>query len=114
MGIARYENISINSLTFGKSDFGEQTTAQTLLFKTRALVHDVANSVRISEKYRVYQDLTNFRINYTPAARNIVDNQHLYSLTWRDKDWRITDVRESNDRQWVTLMCYRTDPVTSV
>ena len=114
MGIARYESISVNQLGFAKSSFGEQTTSITEWFKTRALTHDVANSVRISEKYRVYQDLVNFTLNYTPNTREIVDNQNLYSITWRGKDWRITDVRESNDRMKVTFLCYRTDPQTAV
>lgn len=114
MSIRRYENIRINNLTFGSSAFGEQTTNQAKWFDTRALVSDVANSLRISEKYRMYQDMTSFLINYTPNARTIVDNQNLYSITWRNKDWRITDVRETNDRQHVLLMCYRSDPVTAV
>lgn len=114
MAIARYENISVNALTFAKSGFGEQTTSEALSFRTRAVVHDVANSVKISEKYRLYQDLTTFRVNYTPATRHMVDNQNLYSIEWRNASWRITDVRESNDRQWVTFMCYRSDPQTAV
>ena len=78
------------------------------------MVGDVANSVKISEKYRVYQDLVNFTIHYTPNAKMIVDNQNLYSIKWRNHDWRITDARESNDRMSVKLLCYRTDPVTAV
>jgi len=101
-------------LTFGMSNVGEQSTTQTKRFGTRALVGDVSNSVRISEKYRLYQDLVNFTLNYTPNTKAIVDSQQLYSITWRNADWRITDVRESNDRMRVTFLCYRSDPVTSV
>lgn len=114
MSIKRYENIRINALTFSKSAFGEQTTTMTKWFDTRALVSDVSNSLRISERYRLYQDMTNFTINYTPNAKQMVDRQDLYSITWRGHDWRITDARETNDRQHVILMCYRTDPVTAV
>ena len=114
MAIARFENISINNLTFGKSDFGEQSTTQTKWFETRARVADVANSVKIADKYRLYQDLVNFTLNYTPNIKKIVDSQQLYSITWRGNDWRITDVRESNDRMKVTLLCYRNDPETTV
>ena len=46
--------------------------------------------------------------------KTIVDDQHLYSITWRNRDWRITDCRESNDRMTVMFMCYRNDPVTAV
>jgi hypothetical protein len=46
--------------------------------------------------------------------KTIVDNQNLYSITWRGKDWRIDNVRESDDRMNVTFMCYRSDPVTAV
>lgn len=114
MAIARFENIKINNLTFSKSDFGEQSTTQTLWFETRARVASVANSLKISEKYRLYQDLTNFTLNYTPNMKTIVDNQHLYSITWRGKDWRIDNARESDDRMSIVFMCYRNDPVTAV
>ena len=114
MAIARFENVDINNLTFGKSDFGEQSTTQTKWFSTRARVHSVANSLKIADKYRLYQDLVNFTLNYTPNIKAIVDRQDLYSITWRGNSWRITDVRESNDRMRVTFMCYRSDPVTAV
>lgn len=114
MAIARFENIAINNLTFSKSDFGEQTTTQTKWFDTRARVSDVANSVRIADKYRLYQDLVQLTLNYTPNIKQIVDRQDIYSITWRGHDWRITDCRESNDRMSVMFVCYRTDPVTAV
>jgi len=114
MAIARFENIKINNLTFGKSDFGEQSTTQSLWFETRARVASVANSLKIAEKYRLYQDMTNFTLNYTPNMKTIVDNQHLYSITWRGKDWRIDNARESDDRMNIVFMCYRSDPVTAV
>lgn len=114
MAIARFEEITVKSLTFGKSDFGEQSTTQTNWFKTRARVHSVANSLRISEKYRLYQDVVNFTLNYTPNTKEIVDNQNLYSINWRGKDWRIDNVRESDDRMTVLILAYRTDPVTAV
>lgn len=114
MSITRFENITINNLTFDKSDFGEQSTSQTEWFATRAKVADVANSVKISDKFRIYQDLVNFTLNYTPNMKTIVDNQQSYSITWRGNSWRITDVRESNDRMRVTFMCYRSDPATAV
>ena len=114
MGIVRYENIAVNHVTNGTDDLGEYTTTITKWFDTRGLVHDVANSLRISERYRVYQDLVQITLNYTPNTKTIVDNQNLYSITWRNLDWRITDVRESNDRQKVTFICYRNDPETPV
>jgi hypothetical protein len=114
MSIARFENININNLTFTKSDFGESATVQTLWFATRARVSSVANSLKIADKYRLYQDLTNFTLNYTPNMKKIVDDQNLYSITWRGKDWRIDNVRESDDRMNVIILCYRSDPVTAV
>jgi len=41
MAIARFEQITVKNLAFAKTDFGEQTTAQTDWFKTRARVHSV-------------------------------------------------------------------------
>jgi hypothetical protein len=114
MAIARFENVSINNLTFSKDDFGEQSTTQTLWFHTRARVSSVANSLQISDKYRLYQDLVNFTFNYTPNIKKIVDSQNLYSINWRGNDWRITDAREANDRMTVLILCYRSDPVTAV
>lgn len=114
MAIARFENIAVNNLTFSESDFGEGQTIQTKWFDTRARVSDVANSLKIADKYRLYQELTQFTLNYTPNVKRIVDGQDKYSITWRGQDWRITDVREANDRMTVLLLCYRNDPATAV
>jgi hypothetical protein len=114
MGIKRYENLTIGNVVNGTADFGQYTTTITPWFETRGLVADVANSLRISERYRVYQELVNFTFNYTPNMKQIADDQDLYSVNWRDKDWRITDIRESNDRMSVTFMCYYNDPNSPV
>lgn len=114
MSIARFENITVNRLTFAKSSFGEQSTAVSLWFATRAKVHSVSNNVRISEKYRVYADMVNFTVNYTPNTKEIVDNQNLYSINWKNFDWRIDSIRETDDRMKVTMTCVRNDPVTAV
>jgi hypothetical protein len=114
MAIARFENIAVNQLSFGQSDFGEQSTTQTLWFRTRARVHSVANNVRISDKYRVYSDIVNFTLNYTPNTKEMIDNQNLYSINWRGFDWRIDNVREADDRMTVTILCVRNDPVVAV
>lgn len=114
MAIARFENITVKSLTFGLSGFGEQSTTQTEWFKTRARVHSVTNHVRISEKYRVYSDVVEFTLNYTPNTKEMVDNQNLYSINWKGFDWRIDNVREADDRMTVRLLCVRNDPVVAV
>jgi hypothetical protein len=114
MAIARFENVAVNNLTFGQSTFGEQSTTQTLWFNTRARVHSVANNVKISDKYRVYSDIVNLTLNYTPNLKTIIDNQNLYSITWRGFDWRIDNVREADDRMTAMLLCVRNDPVVAV
>lgn len=114
MGIARFENTIINSVTNGVDTLGQYTTTITPLFTSRAVVKDVRNSLRITEKYRIYQDMVNVTFNYTPNIKRIVDNQQDYSITWRGFDWRVTDVFESDDRMKVTLVCYRNDPSTPV
>lgn len=114
MTIKRYENVKIKTVATTTSSLGEQTTAVTEWFESRALVSDVANQLRISERYRVYADLVNFMFNYTPNMKTIVDNQDQYSFEWRGKNWRITDCRETNDRQYVSFVCYRNDPVVPV
>ena len=88
MTIVRYENLTINNVENGTDLYGAYTTTITEWFQTRGLVHDVANSLRISERYRVYQDLVSITVNYTPNTKEIVDNQNLYSITWRGFDWR--------------------------
>jgi hypothetical protein len=72
MAIARFENITVNRLSFGTSSFGEQSTTESLWFQTRARVHSVANHVKISDKYRVYSDIVEFTLNYTPNTREMV------------------------------------------
>ena len=114
MAIARFENITVNRLTFGVSTFGEQSTTITQWFQTRARVHSVANHVKISEKYRVYSDVVDFTLNYTPNTKEMIDNQNLYSIKWRNFDWRIDNVREADDRMTVKIMCVRNDPVAAV
>ena len=114
MAIARFENIIVKNLTFGKSSFGEQTTTTADWFETRARVSSVSNNVKISEKYRVYADIVNFTLNYTPNTRTIVNNQNLYSINYRSFDWRIDAVRETDDRMNVILTCVRNDPVAAV
>ena len=114
MAIARFENITVNRLSFGKSSFGEQNTTQALWFQTRAKVHSVANQVKITDKYRVYSDVVDFTLNYTPNTKEIIDNQNLYSINWRNFDWRIDSVREADDRMTVAIMCVRNDPVVAV
>ena len=114
MAIARYENISVNNLAFATDSVGQGNSTITKWFDTRARVMDVRNSVGITKDDRVYSDLAKFVLNYTPNTKRIVDYQNLYSITWRNADWRITDVMESNDRMNVTIYAYRNDPVTTV
>jgi hypothetical protein len=114
MAIARFENITVNRLTFSADGFGEQSTTQTLWFNTRARVHSVSNHVRIAEKYRVYSDIVEFTLNFTPNTREMVNNQNLYSIVWKNFAWRIDNVRESDDRMTVKILCVRNDPVVAV
>lgn len=114
MGIARFENVAINTVTNGVDTVGQYTTTITPWFTTRARVSDVANSLRIAEKYRAYQELVNLTFNYTPNMKMVVNNQNLYNVTWRNLEWRITDAKESNDRMSITLLCFYNDPNTPV
>jgi hypothetical protein len=109
MGIARYETVDICLVGSTKNSLGEQISTITKQFTTSAKVADVANTLSISEKYRLYSDLVHLTFNYTPAIKAIVDNQHNYSLNWRAQDWRITDVKESIDRMSVTILAYRNE-----
>ena len=113
MSIARFENITVNRLTFGSSSFGEQSTTITKWFDTRARVHSVSNTVRISDRYRVYADIVEFTLNYTPNTKEIIDNQNLFSIKWKNLDWRLDSVREADDRMAVRFMCVRNDPVVA-
>lgn len=114
MSINRFENVTINNVTNGVDTLGQYTTTITPWFTSRARVRDVNNSVRIAERYRVYTDLVNLTFNYTPWMKQIVDDQNAYSITWRGQDWRVTDVRESDDRMYITLLCYYNSPSTPV
>lgn len=114
MAITRYEPVTINTLAFGVSALGEQQTTITKWFATRAKVSDVRNNLRISDAYRIYSDMVNLQFNYTPNIRKVADNQPNYSITYRNQDWRVTDVFESDDRMKITLVCYRNDPSVRV
>lgn len=114
MAIARFEPVIVNTVTNSINEVGEQTTTIAEWFKTKAYVKDVHNSLRISDRYRIYSDLVNLTFNYTPNMRTIVNVQEDYSITYRGQDWRITEVFESNDRMKVTFMCYRNDPSVPV
>ena len=114
MGIARFENVEVYDLTFTTSSYGEGVTTKTLKFTSRPMVHEVKTSLIISEKYRIYQNLINFKFNYTPNVRDISINQNLYCFNWRNQEWRIESAVESNDRMSVTFLCYHNAPVTKV
>jgi hypothetical protein len=114
MAIARFENVDVNTLTFGKDSFGEGTTTITKKFTSRPLVSSVKNSLAITKDTRIYQDLIMFKFNYTPWTQDVVNSQNLYSFTWRGFDWRIENCIESNDRMSMTALCYRSDPLTKV
>ena len=114
MGIARYEDVSVYTLTFSTSDYGDTQTTKTLKFTSRPLTHEVKNSLSITDKYRVYAGLINFTFEFTPYTQDMYNNQNDYSISWRGNDWRIDSVLESNDRMKVTFLCYRNDPATTV
>jgi len=112
--VLRVDEISINNLSFTITNLGEQTTVETLWFKTRAKTKSVHNRIRTLEKFRQYDNMMDFIVNYTPNMRTISDNQEDYSITFRGTSWRIAEVYEHDDRQWVSLMCYRNEPSVAV
>ncbi len=112
--IERFETISINTLSFTKSAFGEQGTVETLWFKTRAKVHEVNSSVKIEDKYRGYGDITQFQVNYSPNMKAVVNDPGNYSISYDGMSWRIEDSKSDNSRQHVMLLCFRNDPSTAV
>jgi len=114
MAIKRFENVDVNTLTFSTNSYGENVTTITKKFTGRPLVSSVKNSLQITSDTRIYQDLINFKFQYTPWIQDIVINQNLYSFTWRTQDWRITNAIEADDKMSVTILCYRSDPVTKV
>lgn len=114
MAIARYEQVDINNVNNSVDDLGQYTTVLSKWFSTRARVQDVHNGLQINKDTRVYTDLVKLTMNYTPWTRRMVDSQQLYSITYRNVDWRITDCFESNDKMNITFLCYRNDPVVPV
>ena len=114
MGIARFETAEVYTLSFATTAYGDTTTIKTLKFTSRPLIETVKNDLRITEKYRVYTGLINLTFQYTPNTRDMYDNQNLYSIKWRNHDWRIDSAVESNDRMKVTFTCYHNDPSTAV
>ena len=112
--ISRFETISINTISTTKSAFGEQSVTETLWFKTRAKVHEINSSIDIKDKFREYNDLVAFTVNYSPNFKTIVQEPGEYSITYENQSWRIQDARGTDDRQHVVVTCYRNDPQTAV
>jgi hypothetical protein len=99
--VLRVDEISINNLSFTITNLGAKTKS-------------VHNRIRTLEKFRQYDNMMDFIVNYTPNMRTISDNQEDYSITFRGNSWRIAEVFEHDDRQWVSLMCYRNEPSVAV
>lgn len=114
MAIARYEEAQVYTLSFATSAYGDTVTTKTLKFQSKPEIREVKNDLRITDKYRVYTGVINFTFNFTPYTRDMYDNQNLYSIVWRNNDWRIDSAIESNDRMKVTFLCYHNDPSTAV
>jgi len=72
--IVRFETISINTLSFTKSAFGEQGVTQTLWFKTRAKIHEVGN-------YSITYDGDSWRIE---DAKSDNSRQHVRLMCFRN------------------------------
>ena len=114
MGIARYEDVNVYTLSFNTNEYGETVTTKTLKFNSKPEIKEVKNDLRITDKYRVYTGLISLTFNFTPYTRDMYDNQNLYSITWRNHDGRIDSPVESNDRMKITFLCYHNDPSTQV
>ena len=110
----RWDSVSVSLVTTAIDSTGSQTFTKTGTAKLGAQVFDVHSSLVISERYRSYQDLTNFKIRYTPFMRTVVNSQENYCITYRNQDFRITDVFEDSSRQFVTLLCYANKPGTAL
>jgi hypothetical protein len=114
MGIARYEDVNVYTLSFTTNAYGDTVTIKTLKFNSKPEIRTVKNDLRITDKYRVYTGLIYMVFNFTPYTRDMYDFQNLYSITWRGHDWRIDSPVESDDRMKVTFLCYHNDPSTQV
>ena len=114
MAIARYENITINNVINNVDSYGQQTTSLTKAFATRAKVEDLKTGTSINKDDRIYTELVRFTLNYTPNTLNMVNNQNLFAINYRNADWRINDCMEANDRMSITFMCYRNKPTVPV
>lgn len=112
--VLRVEQVAFNSLTFAKTSQGEQTTTETLFLNTRAHTDDVRSDENIREHLRQYDDLVRFTVNYTPNVQTIVNGMESYSVSYRNKSWRIVDAYEHQDRQRVTFTCFYNAPSTAV
>lgn len=108
--VMRYEPVTINTVTNGTDEFGQQTTTIAQWFVTRAVISNVSNALRIAEKYRVYNDIVHMKLNWTPNSQTIAGNTKGYAMTWRGQDWRISEGRVTDDRMHVVFLCYRNDP----
>jgi hypothetical protein len=114
MGVAQFENVQVSTLSFSTSSSGEQSTAKTDFFKTRATVENITNSMRISEKYRLYSSVVKMTFNFSPNMKTVVRHHEQYSIAYRSQDWRIAEAREADDRMTVSLFLYTQTPSAAV
>lgn len=114
MAIVKFDNVTIKNVINSVDAVGQYTTTLTDWFKTRGIAADVTQTLKISEKYRVYDDLFTITLNYTPNTRHMADNHHNYAIAFRGKDWRIVDIYETNDKMKVRFLCYHNDPSVRV
>jgi hypothetical protein len=121
MGTVKEDMIKPEMIIIGTED-GSRTGDANMLTefygtfvypKTRCEIGtwDEAESIKINKQKEIESQLV---IDGLKNQKEIADNQNLYSILWRGDDWRITDIRQSNDKMKVTYLCYRNDPTTTV
>jgi len=95
---ARYQTIRLSTLDRVVDKYGQWKQIPTVGKIIGCEVIDARSDFVVDEKAgtRVYQDLTNFRVRNSALMRDVAINNERYTINWRNKFWKVKDVKESN------------------
>jgi len=100
----RFEPITVNTLVQTQSPGGQFINTPQLKYNGAARVSDVkAEQIQIGDNTRGYIDEANFLMRNTPNAFDIALNQQNYAIGYRNKFYKVKDVKETSDRQFVMV-----------
>lgn len=102
----RFRSITINTLQTAQASTGQFVTTPVLLRNGQAKVLDAQSDyIVLEDSTRIYQDRSRFLVRNTLANYDMIINNENYAIGFRGKFYKILEVKETNDQQFLVLMC---------